>query len=266
MGMPPPRPSRLRSDLAPSLATAPLHYEAVLFDALGTLVRLEPPWPLLAGTLASRFGIEISQDEAQEAMRAEITYYLEHHTEGRNPESLADLRGRCAEVLGRALPPRAAARLSREQLVEALLDSIRFVPFPEAAGALGTVRALGMRAAVVSNWDCSLGGLLGGLGLGGLVDAVVTSAETGVRKPDPRIFEAALAAVQCPPARALLVGDSLEVDVRGGQAAGIRSVLVDRTGAAPGEDDFEHEEKCRGSGDAYCLWTFKRKSRVGLGK
>jgi HAD superfamily hydrolase (TIGR01509 family) len=221
------------------LAAAPPRYEAVLFDALGTLVRLEPPWPLLAATLESRFGIEISEAQAQDAMRAEIAYYLEHHTEGRDAESLAELRGRCAEVLGRALPPRVADRLSQEELVDALLDSLRFVPFPDAAGVLGTLRALGMRAAVVSNWDCSLGGLLGGLGLGGLLDAVVTSAEAGMRKPDPRIFETALAAVQCPPDRALLVGDSLEVDVRGGQAAGIRSVLLDRAGVATEEDDVE---------------------------
>jgi HAD superfamily hydrolase (TIGR01509 family) len=221
------------------LAAAPPRYEAVLFDALGTLVRLEPPWPLLAATLESRFGIEISEAQAQDAMRAEIAYYLEHHTEGRDAESLAELRGRCAEVLGRALPPRVVDRLGQEELVDALLDSLRFVPFPDAAGVLGTLRALGMRAAVVSNWDCSLGGLLGGLGLGGLLDAVVTSAEAGMRKPDPRIFETALAAVQCPPDRALLVGDSLEVDVRGGQAAGIRSVLLDRAGVATEEDDVE---------------------------
>jgi putative hydrolase of the HAD superfamily len=220
------------------LTTAPPRYEAVLFDALGTLVRLEPPWPVLAATLASRHGIEISEEEARDAMRAEIAYYLEHHTEGRDPGSLAELRGRCAEVLGRALP-QAAAGLGREQLVEVLLASLRFVPFPDAAGALGTMRALGMRAAVVSNWDCSLGAVLGELGLRGLVDTVVTSAETGVRKPDPRIFESALAAVQCPPARAVLVGDSLDVDVRGGAAAGIRSVLLDRSGKTPDSADPE---------------------------
>jgi HAD superfamily hydrolase (TIGR01509 family) len=211
------------------LATAPLRHEAVLFDALGTLVRLEPPWPLLAGTLASRYGIEIAEADAREAMRAEIAYYLEHHTDGRDAATLADLRARCAAVLGRALP-QAAAGLDQQQLTDLLLDSLRFVPYPDAAGALGSLRALGIRAAVVSNWDCSLGGLLAELGLGGLVDAVVTSAEAGVRKPDPRIFETALAAVRCPPELALLVGDSLDVDVVGGRAAGIRSVLLDRGG------------------------------------
>ena len=109
-----------------------------------------------------------------------------------------------------------------------MLESLRFTPFPDAATSLGALRASGIRAAVVSNWDCSLGGVLAGLGLGGLLDAVVTSAEVGVPKPDPLIFESALAAVQCPPAHAILVGDSLEIDVAGGRAAGIRSVLLDR--------------------------------------
>jgi putative hydrolase of the HAD superfamily len=201
-------------------------------------VRLEPPWPVLAVTLASRHGVQISEEQSRAAMRAEIAYYLEHHDEGRDPESLALLRRRCAEVLRGALPAEAAGLTERE-LTEALLESLRFTPFPDAATTLGTLRASGIRAAIVSNWDCSLPGVLAAVGLGGMLDAIVTSAEVGARKPDRRIFEAALAAVQCPPDRALVVGDSLEIDVAGGRAAGIRSVLIDRRGAAGELDDTE---------------------------
>jgi putative hydrolase of the HAD superfamily len=201
-------------------------------------VRLDPPWPLLAGTLRARHGIEITTDQARDAMRAEMTYYLEHHSEGRDAASLADLRGRCAAVLGRELGE-AAFGLSREELSESLLDAIRFVPFPDAATVLGSLRAMGLRSAVVSNWDCSLAGLLGGLGLGGLLDGVVTSAEAGVRKPDPRIFEVALASVQSPPERAIFVGDSIDIDVEGGRAAGIRSVWLDRSASAAEPEGVE---------------------------
>jgi putative hydrolase of the HAD superfamily len=214
------------------LTISPLRYEAVLFDALGTLVRLEPPWPLVAGVLGSRYGIEISEEEAREAMRTEMGYYLEHHTDGRDPESLAELRGRCASILGGALP-QLAGRLNQEELTDVLLESLRFVPFPDAATALGSLRALDVRTAVVSNWDCSLGGLLGGLGLGGLLTRVVTSAEAGFRKPDPRIFDAALEALGCGPERVIFVGDSFDIDIAGGRAAGIRSVLIDRTSSSP---------------------------------
>jgi putative hydrolase of the HAD superfamily len=212
------------------MATAsPPRYEAVLFDALGTLVKLEPPWPFLQAALADRHGIEITEEEARIAIKAEIAYYVEHHSEGSDPQSLAELRARCAMVVGENLPP-AAAGLTVEQLTEALLDSLRFTPYPDAAVALGRLRSAGMLAAVVSNWDCSLGSVLGELGLGGMLNAVVTSAVAGARKPDPAIFEAALAALRCSPDRAILVGDSLDTDVAGGRAAGIRSVLLDRSG------------------------------------
>jgi putative hydrolase of the HAD superfamily len=211
-------------------AASPPRYDAVLFDALGTLVKLEPPWPFLQAALATRYGIEVGEDDAREAMRAEIAYYIEHHTEGRDRQSLADLRRRCAAVVGEHLPQ--AAHLTADELTEALLDSLRFTPYPDAAVVLGRLRAAGMLAAVVSNWDCSLGSILGELGLGGMLNTVFTSAVAGARKPDPAIFEAALADLRCSPDRAILVGDSLETDVAGGRAAGIRSVLLDRTGKA----------------------------------
>jgi putative hydrolase of the HAD superfamily len=217
---------------------SPSRYEAVLFDALGTLVRLEPPWPFLRAVLADRHEIEVTEEGAREAMRAEMAYYVEHHTEGGDRQSLAELRVRCAKVLGEHLPE-AAAGLTAEQLTEALLDSLRFTPYPDAATTLGRLRAAGIRNCVVSNWDCSLGSVLGELGLGGMLDTVVTSAAAGARKPDPAIFEAALADLQCPSERAIMVGDSLDTDVAGGRTAGIRSVLLDRTGRATDKSGVE---------------------------
>jgi putative hydrolase of the HAD superfamily len=114
---------------------------------------------------------------------------------------------------------------------EALLGSLRFTPYPDAAPALGRVRTLGLPTAVVSNWDCSLRGVLADLGLAGLLDAVVVSAEVGSAKPDPGIFEAALQTLGCLPQTALFVGDSLDTDVAGARNAGLRAVLLDRTGA-----------------------------------
>ncbi len=141
-------------------------------------------------------------------------------------------------MLGRALP-QAAAGLDQQELTEVLLDSLRFTPYPGCGG--GTRRAASPRPPRRGGLELGLlaGRVLAELGLGGLVDAVVTSAEVGARKPDPRIFEAALAAVRCPAARALFVGDSLGVDVAGGRAAGIRSVLLDRSGSARDAEDVE---------------------------
>jgi putative hydrolase of the HAD superfamily len=229
----PAKPPRSR----PSLPERPgLLHEAVLFDALGTLVQLEPPWPLLQEALLRRH-VEVSEQDAKRAMLSEMTYYKAHHHEGTDPDSLAELRRRCAAVLSEHLPQ--VAELPEADLVEALLASLRFIPYPDAAPALGRVRQLGVRAAVVSNWDVSLRAVLAEVGLGGLVDEIVVSAEVGAKKPDPLIVEAALRRLRCPAPQALMVGDSPETDVAAAQAAGVRPVLLDRTGTAADDSGVE---------------------------
>jgi putative hydrolase of the HAD superfamily len=194
-------------------------------------VELLPPWPLLSGVLSSRHGIEVPEQDAKGAMLAEMVYYKAHHHEGADVESLADLRRRCAAVLRAHLPQ--VAGLSEADLEEALMASLRFAPYPDAAPALGRVRQLGVKAAVVSNWDVSLRAVLADVGLGGLVDDIVVSAEVGVRKPDPAIVDAALRRLGSPAPKTLMVGDSPETDVAAAQAAGVRAVLVDRLGTGP---------------------------------
>jgi putative hydrolase of the HAD superfamily len=199
---------------------------AVLLDALGTLVGLEPPAP----PLAARLGI--TEAEAAAALREEIAYYRAHHDEASDRAGLEDLRDRCTEVLRAALPERARAA---PDLRDALLGSLRFRPFPEVPGVLRALRERGDRLVVVSNWDVSLHDVLAETGLAALVDGVVTSAEFGAAKPDPAPFRAALDLVGAEPPEALHAGDSVEHDVAGARAAGIEPVLVVRDGA-PGPD------------------------------
>ena len=92
---------------------------------------------------------------------------------------------------------------------------------------------------MVSNWDVSLRGILGELGLSGLVDDVVVSAEAGVAKPAPEIFDLALRRLQCSAERAVIVGDSPETDIAGAVRAGVRAVLIDRPASADADDDGE---------------------------
>jgi putative hydrolase of the HAD superfamily len=205
---------------------------AILFDALGTLVELEAPAPQLRAQLARRFDIEVSDQQAQRAIAAEITYYRAHLDEGRDADSLARLRRRCADVLRDALP--ASERLQSidpGEFTEALLASLRFRAYPDAHDALASARAAGQRAVVVSNWDASLADVLGRLELEPLLDGVITSAQAGARKPAPEIFERALALAGVPARDAIHVGDSLDEDVAGARAAGIEPVLISRDGA-----------------------------------
>ena len=212
-------------------------HKALLLDALGTLVRLDPPAPRLRVELAERFGLRVTESQAAEAIAAEIRYYRAHLDEGRDTASLAALRRRCAEALLQALPVSdALSSLGLDAMTEALLNSLHFGAFDDARGAIEAARAAGLRIVVASNWDVSLHGVLDRLGLAALLDGIVTSAEAGARKPAGAVFESALRLAGAAPSEALHVGDSVDEDVHGAVAAGIEPVLLSRDGrqAPPG--------------------------------
>jgi putative hydrolase of the HAD superfamily len=208
--------------------------KALLLDALGTLLVLEPPAPLLQHELAARFAIDVTEEQAADALAAEIAYYRAHLDEGRDPVSLLALRSRCAEALRAALPHKdSIAELENAALTNALLASLRFRAFEDVRPALISARAAGRRVVVASNWDISLHQVLAGLGLAALLDGIVTSAEAGARKPAPAVFEQALRIAGAGPGDAVHVGDSLKEDVVGARNAGIVPVFISR-GGRPG--------------------------------
>lgn len=182
------------------------------------MVDLEPPWIGLGRVL----GGEIGEDRLVSAVRAEMAYYREHSAEGRDAGSLADLRERCAAIL--------SERLGVEVSVETLMGAIRFKPFPDSRPALTALRARGLVTVCVSNWDISLGQVLERCGLAPGLDGIVSSAEAGARKPDPAIFERALALAGCSAPEAVHVGDTPGEDLEGARAAGLRALLIRREG------------------------------------
>jgi putative hydrolase of the HAD superfamily len=185
-------------------------------------MRFESPAPLLSERLG------VAEDVAAAAIRAEIAYYRAHLHEGRDAASLADLRRRSAE----AMRPALGLEISGEELTAALLASLRFRAYPDAAPALRELRTAGLRIVVLSNWDSSLHERLAETGLAPLVDGAVASAELGHAKPERAIFEHALALAGADAGSALHAGDSPDADVAGALAAGLRAVLVAR-GARP---------------------------------
>jgi putative hydrolase of the HAD superfamily len=198
--------------------------QAVLLDALGTLLTFDPPAPRLRAALRERHGVDVSEDVAAAAMKAEIVYYRAHLHEGRDDAALLDLRRRCAAAM--------APVLGFDPGVETLLAALHFRAYPDAAPALRELKRLGLRTVVVSNWDAALHERLEETGLAPLVDGVVASAQLGHAKPDRAIFAHALALADAPAAAAVHAGDTVEADVEGALAAGLRAVLVARDGAA----------------------------------
>lgn len=66
------------------------------------------------------------------------------------------------------------------------------------------------------------------LGITEFFDVIVVSEDVGVEKPDPKIFQEALIRLNARPSETMIVGDSLERDIKGGKQLGIVTVLMQR--------------------------------------
>ena len=193
---------------------------AVLFDAGNTLVFLD--YERLAAGVGAALGLPLTgQGLAAHAAAAsqamERAAGNDQQRAATYLEALFRLGGVPAERMGEVKD--CLGRMHAEQH---LWCSIR----AKTREALGRLRAAGFRLGVVSNSDGRVEEALRAAGLSDYFDVVIDSRLVGFEKPDPRIFEAALAALRVRAEESLYVGDLYEVDVVGARAAGIEPVLL----------------------------------------
>jgi len=208
----------------------PEELDTILFDAGGTLVHVDYAFVV---ALAATNGVEIDPDRmphGDAAARFAIDRRL------RSIGADADSDGARVPhyfeqvLLGAGVVRDAALELSQEIEAAHREANLWRVPFDDAADTLAALRASGFTTAVVSNADGRARAVLEAAGLLAHLDYVIDSHEEGVEKPDPEIFQRALARSGTVPERALYVGDIYAVDVVGARAAGLSACLIDPTG------------------------------------
>ncbi len=91
---------------------------------------------------------------------------------------------------------------------------------------LQRLRRDGYRLGVLSNFYGNVAVLCDEAGLTPLLDIVLDSAVAGLRKPDPAFFEKALAGMAVLPTESVMVGDSLEQDIRPARALGMKTLWL----------------------------------------
>lgn len=213
-----------------SLASATLDLDAVLFDAGGTLIRLDYAF---MRACAQRRNHEVSHAalaRGEALVRREIDRRAAQ-TGGprdRDADRVAMYFGAVLESAGVA--PDAAEAAAAELAEEHAHANLWRVAMPGAAEALAALRARGFRVGVVSNADGRVAALLEAVGLAPHLETIVDSHIEGVEKPDPEIFRRALARLDVTATRTAYVGDIFAIDVVGARAAGLAAILIDETG------------------------------------
>lgn len=213
--------------------------KAVLFDAVDTLIR---PWPSVGSVYAraaAAHGLRCAARALEEAFLPAYRELFPERFHGRSGLQTSEARERrwWTRVLARTFERAGCGTPGPAALAAGLEAFGRGAAWRLSAGARQTLRSLrarGVKLALVSNYDSRLHRVAAELGLAPLLDAVVVSAEVGWAKPSPRIYAAALAALGVGAGEALMVGDRPKEDAAGAAAAGLRSVLYDPHGRAPG--------------------------------
>lgn len=126
------------------------------------------------------------------------------------------------EALALQAGPLLAARDAEKSLWSFTFDWVR--------ETLETLAGQGYRMTVISNSDGRVRRQLFDVGLGEYFESIYDSAEVGVEKPDPRIFQHVLDELNLQPERAVYVGDIYAIDVIGANSAGIGAVHLDPFG------------------------------------
>lgn len=210
-------------------------YRFVFVDIGETLVRLDPPFEVVAIQEADRLGaavaVDVMRTAASKAYGEAATRPAAHRYTTSPERSRAfwgDMYERLAAAIGVAdsntFADRVYARATR-------LDAYACVP--DAPEVLRELRALGVRVIAASNWEPWLAKLLHHRQLDTLFDAQVISGVIGYEKPDARFFERALKVAGARASQTVHVGDSFEMDVEGALAVGIDAVWLNTAGRPP---------------------------------
>lgn len=206
---------------------------AILFDLGDTIFRLDPIGPAVEDDLARLLREHASLPPGTAAAIAaslsdRVRTYANGLSDGSELREI-DIAREASNLIraARATVPGPTAEAIAQLFSEA--DIARFRPALDCASRVEAFRRAGFRLAIVSNTSSSpalMSAYLASAGLHDLFDAIVFSSALGWRKPDPRVYHAALGGLGVAAGEALFVGDRVLQDVTGRQAIGIPAVLT----------------------------------------
>jgi REG-2-like HAD superfamily hydrolase len=200
----------------------------VLLDVGETLLRPEPSWRDIYASVFTARGIDVTADEFERAFK-EAWAEWEHEGPFEATEEASFQRFMALDRL-------VFRRLGHDDLPESFFRDIdaafhrraAWHVFPDVLPALDTMRAAGLRLAIVSNWGWTAPELLHLLELASQFEVLSISARVGYQRPHPAIFRHALQLLEVEPQDAIHVGDDPTADVAGARRAGIEPVLIVR--------------------------------------
>jgi putative hydrolase of the HAD superfamily len=207
----------------------PVGIEAVVFDAVGTLLHADPPvtevYHLAGWQHGSRYSLEAVGQRLRRAFAA----------------------SEAGEGLVREATSEAHERMRWQAIVAAVFDDVpdaggplfdslwnhfaaaeHWQLYPDAEAAIDELASRGLRLAMASNFDRRLHAIRQRMPALARLERCFISSEIGFPKPDRRFFQSIESELNLPAEKLLLVGDDWTNDILGARTAGWHTIWLAR--------------------------------------
>ncbi len=210
----------------------PASVRGIIFDAVGTILRPAPPFPVIYQAAARRFGVELEQDAifakfvtalgASDIYDRDVLQYRDSEQRERD-RWFAIVSNVFADFVSGA---------ELDALFEELFSHYGrpeswqlFADVPDCWRAL---RQRGYRVGIGSNYDSRLQTVVAGQPPLDENDGLFISSLVGYRKPAREFYDAIARAWELRPEQLLMIGDDRLNDYQGALDAGWHSIFLDR--------------------------------------
>jgi HAD superfamily hydrolase (TIGR01549 family) len=208
-----------------------MEIQGVIFDLGHTLMYLDSTWP----EVFERGVIDLAAFLENEGLDLDCEAFAQALL-ARRAEGFAQAKQTLREVtaeesmrwtfahFGLAAPSPAVVVAAIDAFFA--FEEVHWLAYPEALEVLQALADGGLRLGMFSNatHDPFIQRLVDRFGFRPWLEPALSSAGTGVRKPDPAALAPILESWNLPPEAVVVVGDTLEADILGAQRAGMRSV------------------------------------------
>jgi putative hydrolase of the HAD superfamily len=201
--------------------------KAIVYDAVGTLIHVQPALAAIYAEVGRRFGTRLKADEIRRRFQVAFARQDQLDEEAGWRTSEAREIERWRDIVAQVLDDVADRAACFAALFETFGQTRSWSCDPEAGELLANLHQRGCRQALASNFDRRLRGVIEPMPIARYLETLVISSEVGWRKPALEFFAHVAATLQLPPEVILFVGDDRDNDYRAARRAGMRALLLD---------------------------------------
>jgi putative hydrolase of the HAD superfamily len=224
-------PNQLSPPLIPSSV------RGIIFDAVGTIIRPAPPFPVIYQAAARRLGIELEQklifDKFVASFGASDLYDRDvlNYTDSEQRER-DRWHGIVSSVFAEYLSPAALQDLF-EELFAHYGKPASWQLFDDTAACWNDLRERGYRVGIGSNYDSRLQSVVAGQPPLNNNNGLFISSLVGYRKPASAFYDTIATQWKMQPDQLLMIGDDWVNDFQGARGAGWHALFLDRDSKRP---------------------------------